>query len=175
MRTSTWKVWVSLAVLGLAGCASSPSVKTWVVAPAATWPSERAVAVNASSPEVAWATRQALEEQGWQVRLGAPLALDAMERQAVQFRTPAYDPWCDRRWPGYWGYPYGVGPRWGCDPFWNQPQAYTVREVTWVVRDTAGRTVWSATSRESGGEGPPLMTSRRLSVELDKARAQPLP
>lgn len=170
MTSIRW--WLAIALMGmLAGCASAPTVRTWVAAPSAVWPAGQQVSVSTNSPEAGWAAEQALAELGWGVSPASPLRLEVMARERVRIYNPPSDPFCDRRWgwPGYYGY-WGYGPRWGCDPFLDRPRAQTLEEITWVVRDAGGQTLWSASAQSNALQGPPLQLSRQLALELNGQR-----
>lgn len=164
---------VAIVLIGvLASCASTSPVRTWVTAPSAIWPEGQQVSVSSNSPEARWAAEQALTELGWAVSPASSLQLEVMARERVRLYTPPSDPFCDRRWawPGYYGY-WGYGPRWGCDPFLDRPRAQTLQEITWVVRDASGQTLWSASAQGTALQGPPLQLSRQLALSLTGQRS----
>ena len=164
---------LAVVLLGLlAGCATAPAVKTWVAAPSAAWPAGTAFSVSSNSPEAGWAAEQALTELGWASVPSAALHVEVMARERVHIHNPPSDPFCDRRWgwPGYYGY-WGYGPRWGCDPFLDRPRAQTLQEITWVVRDASGQTLWSASAQGNALQGPPLQLSRQLALGLSGQRS----
>lgn len=167
--------WIFALVLAcaLVGCSSAPGVRTWVAAPAQHWPAERGVALIANHPEAGWAAEQALLETGWRVSPDAPLRLQVMAQERVHVYTPMRDPFCPRPWgwPGYYRYHGWYGPGFRCDPFFDRPRTQVREEITWVIQDASGQTLWSATSQSGDRTGPPLAISRQLAGRLTEQRA----
>ncbi len=170
-------------VLGLAGCATSPSLSVNVPRLSTDWPQGR-VAVTAPSDASQWAVSQALGERQWQVDPSSAYRITVYETERDMVRSQD-DPFCGayggygfgpryyRGYPGWYGPgPWGWGGGWGCAP--PRLQSYTVREMTWVLtRQGDPRTLWSATARETSPRGPALELARKLAAGLALAPTVP--
>lgn len=163
-------------VLGLAGCATTPSLSVNVPRMTQDWP-QGEVSVVASSGEAQWAVTQALAERQWRVVPASAYRLTVYQNERSMLRS-LDDPFCgpfgpSPRFRGGWGGWYGpYGPygwnQWGCSP--PRIQSYQVREMTWVLtRQGDTRALWSATARETSPRGPALELARKLAAGLDLA------